>query len=361
MRHIKELDGLRGLMSLWVVIGHSVSSLPRFSFDVPQSLYVSQAVDVFIILSGFVITLSLNKRYDIKGYAISRALRIYPLYLFVLTLSICIMPLLQSSLEIFGSGNSIPRRLEIITNYYSQQGKHILSHVFLLQGLIPNSILPDANLTLVPQAWSISLEAQFYVLAPFVVFAFSYRNTVGIIFGSVLCAALIAFSSGYSDGFIGLAIPEFSIGVLSYYILKSHYALNAKLCALFILSMLLSFIDDKSAFPFILWFAVILSALIFPLSKYNILSRILNSNPVQYLGKISYSVYLLHLIILFVMLRFFSQYKGFQLTYYVLPITVIALTVLASSVTYRFIELPFMNIAKKMSNKKSSFIASRGT
>ncbi|WP_407301782.1 hypothetical protein ACHQJB_13725 [Raoultella planticola] len=53
MKYIKELEGLRGIMALWVVAGHAFVSLPLLSGKLPANLMNTQAVDVFIMLSGF--------------------------------------------------------------------------------------------------------------------------------------------------------------------------------------------------------------------------------------------------------------------------------------------------------------------
>lgn len=88
MRYIKELEGLRGLMALWVVFGHSLAALPLINQHVPPTALNSYAVDVFIILSGFVIFFMIdNKRQPYFQYITQRFFRIFPLYLLVLVAS----------------------------------------------------------------------------------------------------------------------------------------------------------------------------------------------------------------------------------------------------------------------------------
>ena len=53
MKYVKEFEGLRGLMALWVVIGHWATSVPLSFAPLPPKLYNAYAVDVFIMLSGF--------------------------------------------------------------------------------------------------------------------------------------------------------------------------------------------------------------------------------------------------------------------------------------------------------------------
>ncbi len=62
MKYVEELEGLRGIMSLWVVIGHSLGCLPQLRGGVSPTLYNIFAVDVLIILSGFVIFFMINTK-----------------------------------------------------------------------------------------------------------------------------------------------------------------------------------------------------------------------------------------------------------------------------------------------------------
>ncbi|MGK7034473.1 acyltransferase family protein [Klebsiella pneumoniae] len=78
MRYIRELEGLRGIMALWVVFGHSLASLPAFSTRIPPTALNSYAVDVFIILSGFVIFFMLdNKKQVYSDYITQRFLEFF--------------------------------------------------------------------------------------------------------------------------------------------------------------------------------------------------------------------------------------------------------------------------------------------
>ncbi|HEO1574281.1 TPA: acyltransferase [Klebsiella aerogenes] len=92
MRYIKELEGLRGLMALWVVFGHSLAALPIINKHLPPTALNSYAVDVFIMLSGFVIFFMIdNKRQPYLQYIVQRFFRIFPLYILVLVISIILI------------------------------------------------------------------------------------------------------------------------------------------------------------------------------------------------------------------------------------------------------------------------------
>jgi len=53
-------------------------------------------------------------------------------------------------------------------------GPQLLAHLTMLHGAVPDQILPGSSITYLPPAWSISVEWQFYLVAPFL-FAFLKR------------------------------------------------------------------------------------------------------------------------------------------------------------------------------------------
>ena len=96
MRRFDELEGLRGWLA-WIVVGwHLVLACDlksRFLLFQPAAGAASVAVDVFIILSGFVIThLMLDKHESYAPYLLRRALRLYPNYIVALALGLATTP-----------------------------------------------------------------------------------------------------------------------------------------------------------------------------------------------------------------------------------------------------------------------------
>jgi peptidoglycan/LPS O-acetylase OafA/YrhL len=79
-----ELDAIRGLAALAVVICHFTYGYNRlwghdesFSFSVPWG---ASGVQVFFVLSGFVILMSLERAGSVRDFAVNRAIRLYPAY-----------------------------------------------------------------------------------------------------------------------------------------------------------------------------------------------------------------------------------------------------------------------------------------
>ncbi|MGA7936760.1 MAG: acyltransferase family protein, partial [Kovacikia sp.] len=99
-RRITEFEGLRALLAWWFFLGHALvfsgftdsKSLPIFASWLLENGY---AVDVFIILSGFVIFLLLdtNPHKSYAQFIVERLFRIYPIFLVALLVGVALTPL----------------------------------------------------------------------------------------------------------------------------------------------------------------------------------------------------------------------------------------------------------------------------
>lgn len=83
-KRFEELDALRGIAAIWVVIYHYTSrydalfpSTPRFPFAFPDG---EMAVHLFFIVSGFVILMTLRACHKALDFVVSRGSRLYPAY-----------------------------------------------------------------------------------------------------------------------------------------------------------------------------------------------------------------------------------------------------------------------------------------
>lgn len=83
-RRFEELDALRGIAAIWVVLYHYTSrydamyaDVPRFPFSFPNG---ELAVYLFFMVSGFVILMTLRVSHEIWDFVVSRGSRLYPAY-----------------------------------------------------------------------------------------------------------------------------------------------------------------------------------------------------------------------------------------------------------------------------------------
>ncbi|HEN5160598.1 acyltransferase family protein [Klebsiella pneumoniae] len=358
MRYIRELEGLRGIMALWVVFGHSLASLPAFSTRIPPTALNSYAVDVFIILSGFVIFFMLdNKKQVYSDYITQRFFRIFPIYIFAFFLSLLILNFTQETLLSADLSPGTYKRLLLIESFYERPLAHILAHITLLQGVIPNGMLKDASYTVLGQAWSVSVEWQFYLVAPFIFFMLSNLGSRrNIYFTLFLSLAIIMVCKFFSSGFFGNSLGDFAIGFVSYFFYKHfHDKLNDLLISVCGLSLTLIFIFVMKidAIPYVIWTVTFFSIIKFYKSqRKNLLIYVLDNKIVLLLGRISYSIYMIHMIVLIVFIRLsvMLQLSLFE-SYLFVILGAMLFSFLLSLITYKFIETPFIKLDKKISSK----------
>ena len=86
----RELDALRGLAAMLVVLFHYSWGRPenRFEFSVGNT-----GVDLFFIISGFVIFMSLEKAENLRQFVGNRFARLYPAYWVCVILTYILMQL----------------------------------------------------------------------------------------------------------------------------------------------------------------------------------------------------------------------------------------------------------------------------
>jgi peptidoglycan/LPS O-acetylase OafA/YrhL len=162
MPRLLRMDGLRGVLAVYVMIAHALpfTTLPRWLTH-PFS-HGEAAVDLFFCLSGLVIMNSLEHHGTAGRFLRARAWRLMPVYVPVLLVSVALLlagdPLPSMPFA------SVDARSFWAAGLPPHPWAHLLAHLTLSQGLIPQGVLPYAYITLLGPAWSLSAEAQFYGL-----------------------------------------------------------------------------------------------------------------------------------------------------------------------------------------------------
>lgn len=148
MNYRREIDGLRAVAVVPVILFHSGLPLLPGGFV---------GVDVFFVISGYLITTLLVQeldagRYSISGFYERRARRILPALFVVLVVSVPLAFLFMLPFQIEDFSSSLAASVLFLANFY------FLSQVGYFS--------PDAELQPLLHIWSLSVEEQFYMLFP---------------------------------------------------------------------------------------------------------------------------------------------------------------------------------------------------
>ena len=175
-------------MALSVFFGHTAVLTQSIQLRPLASVFnVSVAVDVFFVISGFLIFMSYERSTSLKDYFVKRVRRIYPAYFTVIV--IC---------AIFGLFFSSKLSLR---EYYSIDWlKYCLANLSFLNFLQPTlpGVFDENHLALVNAAlWTIKIEVMFYVTVPLIAFFISRYNrllVIGIVYGgSILYSKVLTY------------------------------------------------------------------------------------------------------------------------------------------------------------------------
>jgi peptidoglycan/LPS O-acetylase OafA/YrhL len=329
----KDIDGLRAIAVMAVIIFH-------FGF-LP---YGYLGVDVFFVISGYLITKivyreALDDKFSIVNFYLRRIRRIIPLVLFTVlfTLVIGIMVMLPNDLE--NLSQSV-----IATNFFS-------NNVLLL---ITTGNYWDTVNEFKPlmHTWSLGVEEQFYFIFPVIFLFLSGKRKkwilpVLILFTTISLFCFVILSSNSASKFylIQFRFFELSIGGIGAIVFKD-LLVYIKFRIIFI-ALLIAILGIDMFIPInIKLFSVILITTLLLISKSNNVEKLLFENrTVVFIGKISFSLYMWHQIILA-----FARYSVFNHINLKNSGLIFLVILIFSSLTYFFIETPFRD-KTKITNK----------
>ncbi|WP_197418961.1 MULTISPECIES: acyltransferase family protein [unclassified Sphingomonas] len=195
-----EIEGLRAWLAFAVVGWHVVQYTglnARFALLASSGGVAHLAVELFIIVSGFVVThLLAMRREPYSGYLVRRAFRLFPLYLALVLPGIATTALgAQAVMAVpWADDPGFAYRDTLVATYQSQQDAfpvHLLLHLLLFQGIVPDSVLPYSSAVMLGPAWSLSLEWQFYLIAPVVIGWLADRRRAAIMVALLLGAVVV--------------------------------------------------------------------------------------------------------------------------------------------------------------------------
>ncbi|HQT63004.1 MAG TPA: acyltransferase, partial [Acidocella sp.] len=297
MERLTRLDGLRGGLAVYVMLGHALPYVVLPPWVGVPFVHGEAAVDMFFALSGLVVVNSLARfEYHAGQFLAARARRLLPVYFAVLLFAVWLIlvgsPVTQMP---WIAPHSLPADFWAL-GVPAQFGAHLLAHIFLVQGLLPQGLLPWAFITLLGPAWSLSTEWQFYMVLA--ALGQRARHLVGLGMGllglGVLYRLVIGFLPDYwqfSRAFLPDASIFFALGVMSAFWMRRGDARPFWGAVLAVAVMgLVSGPPEKSLMP-LAW------AMVMYVQRFDFLPLLgwaLDHQFAQFLGRISYPLYLLN-------------------------------------------------------------------
>ena len=344
----KGIEGLRAWLAWTVVIGHLAAYSPYSSYGVAKALTKAGdfAVVVFIIVSGFVITnLITIKREHYLTYITRRALRIYPAYLIGLLMGVLVA---TNSIDISGFWAMQPHQLAAFQEQDRQLQSNALTHLglhlSLLHAMVPNEILPQAEHMFLSPAWSLSLEWQFYLIAPIFIYAirrFPAATATFAILGLISYKSHL-FGHYFRGGLILSSSWYFLIGIATRLHLHTLPQFEKFPLWLLIAAVPIALLSKAALIPLLIWFALILYL------QSPTRWAVLDSKFARAAGDRSYSVYILHMPIL--LTATWCTWAGMTAQRWEAVLAAstatIVLTFAAAEIIYRYVERPAIRWGK---------------
>jgi peptidoglycan/LPS O-acetylase OafA/YrhL len=333
-----SIDLLRFLAAFAVAVSHFLMHTNGYNLNL--EIISSISVEVFFIISGFVlapqiISILQNKKFkNYKIFLIRRWYRTIPLY---------ILSLLLTSI--------------ILNNLFTLD---FFKYLFFLQNLFVVAVEND----FFSIAWSLSVEEWFYIVFPLFLLLFykkfnfidrRYSAYFAYLFILLILLLRLFFSDSAEWGsnvrrVVIFRLDSIAFGFILYFLKdKLEYKIfnNLLLLVLIILTTILTFhilkvnaLDQIFIYQFIFHYIVGIWGCLIVIFCYILDKNIENTRFIKinlYLGKISYSVYLFHLLLIYIISSLFNF--NLFLTIIVFMLTQIILSILL----YHYFEKPILD------------------
>jgi peptidoglycan/LPS O-acetylase OafA/YrhL len=349
MNEIRPLTGIRGIAALTVFLAHTQETLLPKGIDISVPTLIERLllsggrqVDIFFVLSGFILTLIYSTWFDAGvsrnsyfKFLRKRLARIYPLQAFMLVLI--------TSFVIIASFSHAQ-----VANGLERFSWSTLPLNFLL---IHAWGFDTEGGTWNPPSWSISIEFLAYLLFPlFLWISTTARKKhrwillIGVLASGFLCNAVMFWGQAGISG-MSRGLTEFALGSVCIAFFSSDLAqwLRSNLgSTVALLGLLVCYaLTPDTSFAI----AVFAAPLILALTGKNPVSTFFSWTPVYFLGEISYSIYLGHFLFTSIAYRLVSMdwMRSSPLATSLGLIFIIAFVLGLSTVTYFAIERPGRN------------------
>ncbi|RON58556.1 acyltransferase family protein [Pseudomonas frederiksbergensis] len=340
-----SIDGLRGYLAFGVFVHHSIITwifLRTGVIDFPPSNFYSQlgqgSVALFFMITGFLFwsrLLAQGRNHDWLAFAVSRLFRLYPLYL--------------------------PLMLLVFVSVFHLQNWELKESGFQLAGQILAWLTfdrPDINqyhqtgMLISNVTWTLGYEVFFYLALPLAALVFIYRGTwlqvVLCLIGIYALYQVVGWEHSLKKHFLASFLG--GIGA-AYWVRRPQLVAwsQTRLAGIIaLLALTIAFTAFSRAFS--LMPLLLMSVFFVIVASGHTLFGALQPRSIRWLGEISYSTYLLHGFLLWVMVQRLPHMLAIDAreTWVFLPLMALCacLLIIISSLTFLYIEKPGINAGK---------------
>lgn len=334
------ITGLRAIAATMVVMIHTGAFTEFGAIGQAITSAGKYGVDIFFVISGFTIAKTFSEAKDYRSYLTRRIMRIVPLYWLIISIAMLL----------WMSGSfSLPHWMQELGSQPDLY--NFLLHLSMLSYLdytVANSLLGVE--------WTIPIEVFWYVfLPPLIYFAKTPPRTVGIVLGLLILTAILSYAS---KKLFGTSLPIkwspiahghlFFVGAASFYLRDRFGSVASQrpvvwiACAVILFTAALT-VDFGGRSEMLALSTAILIVCVTP-ARAGWVTRPLTVRPMLFLGSISYSIYLIHVVVLHVLGDFTllpaSGIGTFLIVY--------GVTVAISTATYLLVEKPTNQVGRRM-------------
>jgi peptidoglycan/LPS O-acetylase OafA/YrhL len=326
------IDGLRGYLALAVFGSHALRMYflnTRGSWESAEASFVGGAaeagVSLFFMITAFLFwrrVLEAGRAFNVTGFLAGRVRRLVPMYL----ASVALVVLVAVATNGFSDSGGAMK--------FAKDLRTWLSFGFLTTGEL-NGIREAKAINAV--YWTLAYEWMFYLTLP--LFALYSRGWAAV---GLACAVL----------FFGKQSPivlNFLFGALAATAVH-HGVLKGRLAASWLTPVPIALLCVATGFGFETIYGVLPELLLFGFFLFvvdgNTLFGLLRTRASRFLGLVSYSLYLVHCIALYVIVRFAARHVPLAeldvAQYWTIAAAAALVAIGISALTYRFIEYPFL-------------------
>jgi peptidoglycan/LPS O-acetylase OafA/YrhL len=305
-KRFQALDAFRGLCAIFVVIFHMhwLGSITELEFFRGSSIFV----EFFFVLSGFVLAhgYGFKKNVDFKSFMKARFYRLYPLHF---SMFVCVL-LFQLIKVLAYKYGGLSFGAEPFTGSYAVS--EIIPNLLLIQAWTPYA----DNLSFNFPSWSISIEFYMYALLYLTIIFFEANKALCWFFISFIAFCFIFIDSELILSDVLRGVSSFFGGAFTYLLYRklSNFKpsqLTGSIVELLLLVLIVlivqSQIQYRSIFSTLLFFVTVL----FFAFESGIFSKLLKVKPLQYAGKLSYSIYMTHMVLFMYIGALFKVFDKF--------------------------------------------------